>query len=65
MAADTGEPPKVINPSEGCRFRWRCPYAIDKCAQVTPQLTPIGSDQVACHVAVADAERTSNRASIG
>ena len=64
MSADTGEPPKVINPSEGCRFRWRCPHAIEKCSQVTPQLTPIGSAQVACHVAVAEAERTSNRASI-
>jgi len=64
MSADTGEPPKVINPSEGCRFRWRCPYAIEKCGQVTPQLTPIGSAQVACHVAVAEAERTSKPASI-
>ncbi len=25
VSADTGEPPRVINPSEGCRFRWRCP----------------------------------------
>ena len=56
IAADTGEPPKVINPSEGCRFRWRCPYAIEKCALVTPRPTPIGAVQVACHVAVAEAE---------
>ena len=27
-----GEPPRVINPGEGCRFRWRCPFAIEKCA---------------------------------
>ncbi len=26
---DRGEPPKVIDPSPGCRFRWRCPLAID------------------------------------
>ncbi|HTT26784.1 MAG TPA: ABC transporter ATP-binding protein [Solirubrobacteraceae bacterium] len=64
IAADSGEPPRVINPSEGCRFRWRCPYAIDKCAQITPQPTPIGATQVACHVAVAEAERASNPASI-
>jgi peptide/nickel transport system ATP-binding protein len=64
VSADTGEPPKVIDPGEGCRFRWRCPYAIEKCAQVTPRPTPIGSAQVACHVAVAEAERTSNPASI-
>jgi peptide/nickel transport system ATP-binding protein len=64
IAADSGEPPKVIDPSEGCRFRWRCPYAIEKCAVVTPRPTPIGATQVACHVAVAEAERASNPASI-
>ena len=64
IAADSGEPPRVINPSEGCRFRWRCPYAIEKCEQVTPRPTPIGATQVACHVAVAEAERASNPASV-
>ncbi len=34
--ADQGEPPKVIDPGPGCRFRFRCPLAIDKCANVTP-----------------------------
>jgi peptide/nickel transport system ATP-binding protein len=65
ISADTGEPPRVIDPGEGCRFRWRCPHAIEKCAQVTPRPTPIGSVQVACHVAVAEAERTSKPAPIG
>jgi len=51
IAGDTGEPPKVINPTEGCRFRWRCPYAIQTCSQVTPLLRPIGRAHVACHVA--------------
>ncbi|HEV3389126.1 MAG TPA: ABC transporter ATP-binding protein [Solirubrobacteraceae bacterium] len=64
IAADSGEPPKVIDPSEGCRFRSRCPYAIEKCALVTPRPTPIGASQAACHVAVAEAERASNPASI-
>jgi oligopeptide/dipeptide ABC transporter ATP-binding protein len=62
ISADTGEPPKVINPGEGCRFRWRCPYAIDKCARVTPRPTPIGSRQVACHVALGDVEDVSEPA---
>lgn len=55
ISADTGEPPRVINPSEGCRFRWRCPHAIEKCELVTPRPEPIGTVQVACHVAVAEA----------
>jgi len=51
FAADTGEPPRVINPSQGCRFRWRCPFAIEECQTITPQLRPIGAAMVACHVA--------------
>jgi peptide/nickel transport system ATP-binding protein len=62
VAADSGEPPRVINPTEGCRFRWRCPHAIEKCAEVTPWPTPIGSAHVACHVAVAQAEGISKPA---
>jgi peptide/nickel transport system ATP-binding protein len=62
ISGDTGEPPRVINPSEGCRFRWRCPYAIEKCAQVTPLLRPIGSVQVACHVAPVKPEDVSEAA---
>src|SRR5690242_15379150 len=59
LSADTGEPPRVIDPSEGCRFRWRCPYAIEKCAEVTPRPEPIGSAMVACHVALAEAAAAS------
>src|ERR1700758_3845593 len=54
---DRGEPPKVIDPSPGCRFRWRCPLAIDTCSRATPlprELAP--GHQVACHVAQAGAE---------
>ena len=54
-AADVGEPPRVIDPGEGCRFRWRCPYAIEICYQVTPRLRQLGPDHsAACHVATAD-----------
>jgi peptide/nickel transport system ATP-binding protein len=63
ISGDSGEPPRVINPSEGCRFRWRCPYAIEKCVQITPRPTPIGSTEVACHVAVAEARDVPDPAS--
>ncbi len=54
---DRGEPPKVIDPTPGCRFRWRCPLAEDICHTVTPTLRPIASGHdVACHVAQSGAE---------
>ncbi|MFF0267527.1 ABC transporter ATP-binding protein [Kribbella sp. NPDC004536] len=55
IEGDTGEPPKVIDPTPGCRFRWRCPLAIDKCHDVTPTLRVLGPNhQAACHVAEPD-----------
>jgi len=55
VSADSGEPPRVIDPGEGCRFRQRCPYAIDECARITPLLRSMGpAHAAACHVAVAD-----------
>ena len=62
VSGDTGEPPRVIDPGEGCRFRWRCPYAIETCSQVTPRLLPVGSTQVACHVVAAESEPVSRPA---
>ena len=54
-AADVGEPPRVIDPGEGCRFRWRCPYAIEVCSQITPRLRELRPDHTAaCHVATSD-----------
>jgi peptide/nickel transport system ATP-binding protein len=54
-AAARGEPPRVIDPAPGCRFRPRCPVAIDECATVTPRLLPLTAGgpvrEVACHVA--------------
>jgi oligopeptide/dipeptide ABC transporter ATP-binding protein len=50
-AAGVGEPPRVVDPKEGCRFRPRCPYAIARCETETPLLRELGSRRVACHVA--------------
>jgi peptide/nickel transport system ATP-binding protein len=52
--ADAGEPPRVVDPGPGCRFRWRCPLAVERCALETPrpvQLEP--RHEAACHVAAA------------
>jgi peptide/nickel transport system ATP-binding protein len=53
---ERGEPPKVIDPKPGCRFRPRCPVAIETCSTVTPELKALGTGQVACHVAQAGVE---------
>jgi peptide/nickel transport system ATP-binding protein len=51
---DQGEPPRVIDPGPGCRFRWRCPLAIAVCHTETPPLTDLEPDHAAaCHVAAA------------
>jgi peptide/nickel transport system ATP-binding protein len=56
-ATDRGEPPRVIDPTPGCRFRWRCPLAIDVCHSVTPELAELAPGHTAaCHVAQSGAE---------
>lgn len=50
-ATDIGEPPRVVDPKDGCRFRWRCPMAVETCSYVTPKLEPMSAGHdAACHV---------------
>jgi len=50
--SEVAEPPRVIDPGEGCRFRYRCPYAIERCSKETPLLRPLRpAHEAACHVA--------------
>jgi peptide/nickel transport system ATP-binding protein len=53
--SSVAEPPRVVDPGEGCRFRQRCPYAIEECTALTPRLRLLrpGHD-AACHVATSD-----------
>jgi peptide/nickel transport system ATP-binding protein len=46
-----GEVSLVVEGDVGCRFRFRCPFAMDVCAQVDPEpyVTPVGTT-VRCHL---------------
>jgi len=54
---DRGEPPRVIDPVPGCRFRFRCPVAIADCHTQDPQLLQLSpGHSAACFVAQSGAE---------
>jgi oligopeptide/dipeptide ABC transporter ATP-binding protein len=43
-----GNPPDLARVTSGCRFHPRCPYAVDKCAEVEPGLYPLDEALVRC-----------------
>lgn len=43
-----GSPPQLLNPPPGCRFRERCPVALDRCVEEPPFLKVAPGHFVAC-----------------
>jgi oligopeptide/dipeptide ABC transporter ATP-binding protein len=47
----SGEVPSPINPPHGCRFHPRCPFAMDKCSEETPEQKEVSPGHlVSCHL---------------
>ncbi len=48
LAGIPGNPPLLLNPPVGCRFRDRCPQAMEKCLEAPPFIEIEKDHQVAC-----------------
>ena len=45
-----GSPPDMMRLPDGCKFRPRCPFAIDRCATEEPELLPVRQQVARCWV---------------
>ena len=52
-----GQPPSLLRPPRGCRFRPRCAYAFDRCRSELPEATPAGFDPAHLDACFLDEER--------
>ena len=59
-----GQPPSLLRPPNGCRFHPRCPYVMNVCRTVDPELRPTTRDPQhlqACHLDEETKEREAEK----
>lgn len=54
-----GDVPTPINPPSGCRFRTRCPVAIEECARIEPELREVAPNHLAACIRIEGYETAS------
>jgi oligopeptide transport system ATP-binding protein len=60
-----GDVPSPINPPEGCPFHTRCPYAIQACQEVVPQLVEIKRNHWAACIRISPEQPDIDRVPAG
>jgi peptide/nickel transport system ATP-binding protein len=62
-----GRPPALDNPPGGCRFHPRCPFVMDKCRTIDPEMIAITpKHRIACHLITesSESEEVSHAAAV-